>query len=102
MVVAYGLGFSLVLGKVCIGIGAAREVLGLDHCCGQSGLQAHEISIPQDKVDRIKAGITTHLHKMKASSREMAGTAGTLTSASPALCMAPLYLRSHSSTMQPG
>ena len=64
--------------------------------------QACRLSIPQDKVDRIKAAITTLLHKEKASSRELAGVAGMLMSASPALYMAPLYLRSLYHSMQPG
>ena len=53
-------------------------------------------------MDRIKTAITTVLLKKKASNRELAGIAGMLMSASPALYMAPLYLRSLYHSMQPG
>ena len=61
-----------------------------------------KLVVPQDKVDRIKSSIKKLLQKQQATSRELACVAGMLMSASPALYMAPLYLRNLYQTMQPG
>ena len=61
-----------------------------------------KLVVPQDKVDRIKSSIERLLQRQQATSRELACVAVMLMSASPALYMAPLYLRSLYQTMQPG
>ena len=55
---------------------------------------ACQLSVPADKVQRIKNSIGTVLQQQQATNRQLAGIAGMLMSAAPALHMAPLYLRS--------
>ena len=62
---------------------------------------ACQLSVPADKVQRIKDSIHSKQQQQQATSRQLAGIAGMLMSAAPALHMAPLYLRSLHHAMQP-
>lgn len=62
---------------------------------------ACQLLVPADKVSRIKDSIHTVQQQKQATSRQLAGIAGMLMSAAPALHMAPLYLRSLYNAMQP-
>ena len=62
---------------------------------------ACQLSVPADKVQRIKNSIGTVLQQQQATNRQLAGIAGMLMSAAPALHMAPLYLRSLYQVTQP-
>ena len=62
---------------------------------------ACQLVVPADKVQRIKDTIHLIQQQKQATSRQLAGIAGMLMSAAPALHMAPLYLRSLYRAMQP-
>lgn len=63
--------------------------------------KACQLRVPEDKVKRIQQSIHVVQGQQQATSRQLAGIAGMLMSAAPALHMAPLYLRSLYWAMQP-
>lgn len=62
---------------------------------------ACQLLVPADKLERITSSIHTVQQQQQATSRQLAGIAGMLMSAAPALHMAPLYLRSLYCAMHP-
>ena len=63
---------------------------------------ACRLLVPADKIGRKKHSMQVVQQQHQATSRQLAGIAGMLMSAAPALHMAPLYLRALYCAMHPG